>query len=111
MSETTEILTNAKLYLESNRGIYIPQNFCEITVRGQITGINEYNWDICLAGPGSSHYWEAWEAILDNAILTEPNTGTQYTLYQDGDLWLIPISPTKEPSAQSPVPTAPRTQL
>lgn len=80
------------LYLSDARGIYIPQNFAEQTRRECVTGVSESDWQCLLIGPEPSNewYWEAWQSVLNNAVVTDPTTGTAYNVYQDGDCWLVP---------------------
>lgn len=87
-----ELPRGSKLYLDGNRGVYIPQNFCEMTDLQCVEGVTQEDWDTCLLGPDEEWYWEAWMNIEDNAVLTEPDTRQVFTLYQDGDLWLIPAT-------------------
>lgn len=92
--ENDEInLENAILYADSSRGVYIPQYFAKSINRECVSGLDNDPdaMEDVLKGPDLCHqYWEAWEYILDNAIVTDL-FGTRYTLYQDGDLWLMPI--------------------
>ncbi len=81
----------AELYLNDSRGIFIPQRFAMETKRECVAGITDEDWETILAGPGGEWYWESWDSIQQNAILTDPTNGQQFSLYQDGDLWLIPI--------------------
>ena len=78
------------LFCEDSSGIYIPKRFADEILRSSVSGIFPLDWAILEAGPGTDLYWDAWEMVLDNAIITHPQTGIQYRLYQDGDLWLIP---------------------
>lgn len=92
MDDDNEVdLTNAKLYLSDARGIYIPRDFAQGTKRECVANVNDEDWQTLLAGPDHEWYWEAWETVLDRATLTDPTSGEQFTLYQDGDLWLLPI--------------------
>ena len=81
---------SAELLLDGARGIYIPQNFAEIVKRECVEGVSEEQWAIFEAGPEHEWYWEAWDEVLNSAIVTNPSTHERFTLYQDGDLWLIP---------------------
>jgi len=82
---------NSLLYADSNRGVYIPQHFAESVVRDAVRGVSERDWRTLEAGPDEEWYWETWNRVEQNAILTEPGTGIEFYLYQDGDLWLIPV--------------------
>ena len=77
-------------YLDSARGVYIPQNFAEIVKRDCVANVTDEEWAILEAGPDHEWYWDTWNAVEGKAVLTDPTTHEQFTLYQDGDLWLIP---------------------
>ena len=76
--------TYCNCFLDSARGIFIPQNFAESISLNEWTGIDKSDFDILLAGPNHEFYWDAWTQVLDNA---ESTCGA--TLYQDGDLFLV----------------------
>lgn len=84
-----------KLLFDSSSGQYIPQRFATEMKREYIEGVDAEDWDgiTDLEGEG---YWEAWDSVLGNAVLTDPETGQRYRLDQDGDVWLIPIEETEE---------------
>lgn len=90
------------LYADSVRGVYIPQHFAESIKRDKVSGIDMQDLDYLARGPNdiaineqddnpephdSEWYWEVWQDVLDNAVVDVD--GKPYTLYQDGDLWLI----------------------
>lgn len=77
-------------YLDSARGIYIPQAFAKQTRHECVKGVSAEDWEILVAGPDGEYYWDTWSDVLDNATLTDPQTGFVYRLEQDGDLFLIP---------------------
>ena len=79
------------LYLSDARGQYIPRDFARDTKRECISGIDPADLDYLAEGPDQEHYWDTWDAILSNAIITSPDTGVQYTVQQDGDCWLVPV--------------------
>lgn len=80
----------AILYADSARGVYIPQHFAESIKREHVTGVTSEEWDILESGPDTEWYWDTWSSVEQNARITHPETGIVYTLYQDGDLWLVP---------------------
>ena len=80
---------SAELFLDGARGQYIPQNFAEIVIRECVEGVTDEDWECLEAGPEHEWYWEAWNNVLNRAILTNPS-GERFTLYQDDDLWMIP---------------------
>ena len=87
-------LENAILYADSSRGVYIPQYFAETIKRECVKGLTDLCWsDLRDANAiDNGYYLETWERVLNNAIVTDPNTGIEYALYQDGDLWLVPLA-------------------
>jgi len=84
-----ELPETAILYASDRHGIYIPQYFAESVDRDKLSGVSDEDMDILLAGPDHEHYWDTWDVVEQNAILTDSD-GTTYGLYQDGDLWLVP---------------------
>lgn len=78
------------LYLSDARGVYIPRDFAQGTRRECVAGVRESDWETLLAGPEHEWYWEAWDAVEQSAVVTDPTTGVRYTVYQNGDCWLIP---------------------
>ena len=77
------------LYLDGWCGVNIPRDFVDSTYRKCISGVEQDDLNACL-DPAGEWYWEAWDNICRNAVITSTN-GKQYTLYQDGALWLIPV--------------------
>ena len=87
-----ELPEGASLLLYDSHGIYIPQNFAgSFGCLWRVEGMSEEQWVILEAGPEHEWYWETWEEVLNNAVITNPTTHERFTLYQDGDLWLIPV--------------------
>ena len=76
------------LWLSDARGIYIPRDFADID-RSRVAHVSVDNWEILESGPDHEWYWDAWDEVLCGAVVTD-DRGQRYTLYQDGDLWLIP---------------------
>lgn len=87
---------DAILFLDGNRGVYIPQQFAQMIDRNCVhadTGDNrlEMALDYLIKeGIDGEFYWDEWTYILDNALVTNPENGIMYRLHQDGDLWLLP---------------------
>ena len=77
-------MTYAECFLDSARGVYIPQNFAESINPADWTGITPEDLDILRAGPEHEFYWDAWTSVLDYA-----ETKDGRVLHQDGDLWLV----------------------
>lgn len=93
---------SAILFADSARGVYIPQHFAESVKREYVSGISIETLDLLLIDPNANYeseadrdkqewYWHNWTYVMDNAIVTDPDSGIEYTLYQDGDLWLVPV--------------------
>ena len=78
------------LLLDSNRGIYSPQAFAKFD-RSKIRNVTDEQWAILEAGPNHELYYDVWTEVLDNARIID-NHGTEYSLYQDGDVWAIPTT-------------------
>jgi hypothetical protein len=83
-------MSEALLYADGARGIYIPQYFATSIHRNAVTGVTSEDLDLLAGDPDQEWYWETWADVLDNAVVTDTVTGIVYHLYQDGDLWLIP---------------------
>jgi len=86
---------NAICYADSARGIFIPQYFAESVRRELVQNVTKEDWDILKSGPNHEQYWDAWDDVTSSAILTD-DFGDTWTLYQDGDLWLVPANWTPE---------------
>ena len=86
---------SAILYANSARGVYIPQYFAESINRANVTGVTQEQWDLVAMDPNDpatpDWYWDEWCTVEQNAIVTDPSSGIAYALYQDGDLWLVPV--------------------
>jgi len=82
---------NSILFADESRGIYIPQYFVNSfdNYKNDLLNVERDDLNCVANGPDDEYYWEAWQAILDNAQILD-HDGNQYTMYQDGDLWLIP---------------------
>ena len=83
-------LENAELFLDSNRGVYIPRDFAESVRHELVENVTAEQWDVLQAGPEHEWYWDCWNNVLNNAEIDDGNR--KFTLYQDGDLWIIPIT-------------------
>lgn len=78
-------------FLDSSRGQYIPRDFAQIVNREVLHGVSLELLD-SLAEEDSNNgefYWEDWEMVLNDARIILD--GVEYTLYHDGDLWLVNI--------------------
>jgi hypothetical protein len=88
---TEQSKPDTMLWLNDSRGQYIPRDFANsFKDRAKnVTGVSTENWKTLEAGPDHEWYWEAWDEVLQDAVVTDDN-GVKFTLYQEGDLWLIP---------------------
>lgn len=79
------------LWLNDARGIYIPRDFAKSFAdrAKHVSGVDDETWAILEAGPDHEHYWDAWQDVEQDAIITDEN-GVKFTVYQNGDCWLIP---------------------
>lgn len=95
-------------YLDSASGQYIPKRFARETVRACLSGVKPEDLDYLARGPGGcldeddtlaegetvrgEFYWETWDTVLDNAILTCPDSGIKFKLWngESGDIFLVP---------------------
>lgn len=85
---------SAILYANSAHGVYIPQYFAESINRYVINLWSSWIDDLdslCLGPDTCEDYWEIWEDMLNRLVICDPDTGIEYYLYQDGDLWLVPV--------------------
>ena len=80
---------DAILFASDTHGVYVPKYFAEAIKRDCVEGVRDEDWAILEAGPDHEHYWDAWSDVESRAIVTD-NAGKRWTLYQDGDLWLLP---------------------
>lgn len=79
------------LFCSDSSGIYIPRRFAREINRDCpecVTGVSPEEFAILEAGPENEQYWDCWNDVLNNAKVNDGNT--TYSLYQDGDLWLVP---------------------
>ena len=88
ITDNTPIESGLTLLLDSNRGVYIPQNFTEQFDLKQFN-ITLTEWQKeSLSDINNEWYWDAWNSVLDNASYTDVN-GNKHFLHHDGDLWLV----------------------
>ena len=75
------------LLIDGSAGIYVPQVFAHADF--DPVGVDPEDMDILKEGPYHEYYWEAWDNVLRDAVVVDPN-GNRFTLEQEGDLWAIP---------------------
>ena len=76
-------MSGLELLFDSNRGVYIPQNFAESCDHWQ--GLPS-DFEDLLHGPEAESYWDIWTEVLDSSTYTD-SEGNVWRLWQDGDLW------------------------
>jgi len=81
---------NAQLFLDSNRGMYIPRDFALTVNRECLSGVTEYELAVLEQGPDHDLYWDVWNDVECNAVLYAATGDVTFRLYQDGELWLFP---------------------
>jgi hypothetical protein len=85
-----EIPDGSILFLSDARGQYIPRDFAREIRRDCVAGVDDAAWDVLEAGPEHDAYWDVWSDVESWAVVTDQD-GREFRLYQDGDLWLIPV--------------------
>ncbi len=82
---------SAKMHLifSDARGVYIPRDFAREMKRDCVANVTHENWEVLEAGPEHEWYWETWNDVEQRAVVTAPEDGCEYTIYQDGDCWLV----------------------
>jgi hypothetical protein len=79
------------LWLSDARGQYIPRDFAKSFAdrARDVAGVSDEDWAILEAGPEHEFYWDTWNDVEQSAVITDQD-GSKYTIYQNGDCWLIP---------------------
>lgn len=85
---------SAILHLDGNRGQYMPRDFFEITIPECIKwdcSDETKTWILATCkDPENESYWHAWNDAENHCTIVDPDSGIEYYLYQDMDLWLVP---------------------
>ena len=87
------------LWLSDWHGQYLPRDFAKsFSDRDKyVAGVDNKTWAILEAGPDHEYYWEVWEDVLNNAVVTDVHGHKfsiyhhKFSIYQDGDCWLVPV--------------------
>ena len=75
------------LLLTDANGIYIPKYFSEM-----FPDLLDDDTKEVLSNPENEWYWDVWEDIINyHPVELEDDDGNKYFLYQQGDLWAIPV--------------------
>lgn len=77
----------ALLAVNDSHGIYAYQSFA----KAYLSTAQKQDFPELLAGPNSEDYFEAWEDFV-NTIPTISYKGTDYNIYEMGDIWLVPVN-------------------
>ena len=72
--------------IDGASGIYVPQRFAR-EYAAHWYGIAREDREILLSGPEHEHYWEAWDAVLNDAWYYNDKTHQVWRLEQDDDLF------------------------
>jgi hypothetical protein len=73
-------------------GEYIPQKFhtdfkdnSKVAIVGNVP-----DWS-ALSHPNNEGYWDEWYIVCNDTYIFDPMENKLYSVYQDGDCWLIPM--------------------
>ena len=83
-------MENMFCIIDSNRGIYIPQQFAKIWGDSVQSGMDEEQKTILLAGPDHLEYWDVWEEVVNDCVFLFDSE--KHNLYEDGDLFAVPVN-------------------
>lgn len=84
---TDEWADNAELLLSDSRGVYIPRDFCDLTL---FAAQLDADCIADLSNPENERYFDTWDWVLNQSfVLPIGSTGRTavFRLHQDGDLW------------------------
>jgi len=87
-------LESSELFLAEDSGVYIPKMFAEAIKPECLSGVSEEDLKVLREfnlHQDSELYWNTWDYVLLNALITNPSTDIEYNLHHDGDLWLVPL--------------------
>ncbi len=76
------------LFCSDASGRYIPQRFAAEINQQFLQGVSQDDLNE-LADPDNEWYWDTWDRVLCNAKVVDNSTGQTYTLWHDGNLWLL----------------------
>lgn len=74
------------LFCDGSSGNYIPQRFAEEINTQYLSGVSQDDLNE-LANPDNEYYWETWDKVCDNAVVSF--NGDEYRLHQSDALWLL----------------------
>ena len=76
-----------EIFCDSASGVYIPQRFAKEVNKELLSGVDRAELSILESGPDHEQYWDVWNNVENNAVVT--TEGHKWRLYQDGDLFLV----------------------
>ena len=78
-------------------GIYAPQRFAE-DYKSQVKNADELEeeFDILKDGPSNEQYWDAWDHVINNAVLVGASGKEYWIELDDGGVFATPIQPDTE---------------
>lgn len=99
-------LQHAKLIVDCHYGRYCPQTWAERVNRIFVSGVSKGDYAILEAGPDHEWYYETWESVCDNALITIPEGSSEsgtWEVHQSehGDVWHVPVPPERQAQAQA----------
>ncbi len=87
------------LFLDDHRGQYIPRDFALSIDRACVDAKWHDKLDTLAKGPegaldsepdASDFYWDIWQELCDECVVTSLIDKVNYRIYQDGACWLVP---------------------
>jgi len=87
------MINQPTLVISDSHGIYVPRNFISfitISATYTITNVEKEAIEIVRSGPDHEHYWDAWDEIERDAIITDDDN-LRYFIHMDGDCWIVPV--------------------
>ncbi len=83
-------MENMFCLIDSNRGVYIPQQFAKKWGDSVQSGMDEEQKNVLLDGPIHVDYWDVWSEVVDDVVFIFD--GIECTLYEDNDLFAVPVN-------------------
>lgn len=83
-------MENMFCLIDGNRGIYIPRVFAQRWGNACVKGLNQDDLNILLAGPDHLEYFEVWDECVNQIEFLFD--GQLCTLFEDNDLWAVPVN-------------------
>ena len=90
-------LSNAILIVDSHHGIYCPKCFIDdirldcLNWPDEISETRKREILNTIDNPDDEFYWDEWDWFTQSVTVTDPETNIEYWIYQNEDVWLVPI--------------------